>query len=140
MGKPKRARSDVEIPDKQFFRIGEVAKITGLKPYVLRYWETEFPMIRPGKSKSKQRVYQRKDIEIILMIESLLYDEKFTIEGARKRIKEERAERREEKAEAKLKPPPLPEKKGYDDARLKAGLKSIRRKLVDMEALLKKKL
>ena len=76
------------IPDKVYFKIGEVADIVGVKPYVLRYWETEFPDIAPAKSKSKQRLYKRKEVEAILRIRDLLYKEKFTIEGARKRLKE----------------------------------------------------
>ena len=76
------------IPDKVYFKIGEVAEIVGVKPYVLRYWETEFPDIAPAKSKSKQRLYKRKEVEMILRIRDLLYKEKFTIEGARKRLKE----------------------------------------------------
>src|SRR5262249_44712472 len=77
-----------KIPDKVYFKIGEVADIVGVKPYVLRYWETEFPDIAPAKSKSKQRLYKRKEVEMILRIRDLLYKEKFTIEGARKRLKE----------------------------------------------------
>ena len=76
------------IPDKLYFKIGEVAEIVGVKPYVLRYWETEFPDIAPGKSKSQQRLYKRKEVEMILSIRDLLYKEKFTIEGARQRLKE----------------------------------------------------
>jgi len=75
------------IPDKLYFKIGEVAEIVGVKPYVLRYWETEFPDIAPGKSASKQRLYKRKEVELILRIRDLLYKEKFTIDGARKQIK-----------------------------------------------------
>ncbi len=75
------------IPDKLYFKIGEVAKIIGVKPYVLRYWETEFPDIAPGKSKTNQRLYKRKEVERILQIKELLYREKYTIEGARKRLK-----------------------------------------------------
>ncbi|MDX1386106.1 MAG: MerR family transcriptional regulator [bacterium] len=76
------------IPDKLYFKIGEVADIVGVKPYVLRYWETEFPEIAPSKSKSKQRLYKRREVETILKIRDLLYNEKFTIEGARQRLKE----------------------------------------------------
>jgi len=75
------------IPDKLYFKIGEVAEIVGVKPYVLRYWETEFPEIAPGKSASKQRLYKRKEVELILRIRDLLYRDKFTIDGARKQIK-----------------------------------------------------
>lgn len=92
------------IPDKVFFKIGEVSRITELKPYVLRYWETEFPFIRPTKTKTNQRVYERCDIETILLIKKLLYEEKFTIEGARSRLKELRGQR-ESEGKAKTKEP-----------------------------------
>ncbi len=76
------------IPDKLFFRIGEVAKLLDVKPYVLRYWETEFPMVAPVKSATGQRVYKRVDVEMLFLIKSLLYTERYSIEGARKRIRE----------------------------------------------------
>ena len=79
--------SKVTIPNKLFFKIGEVAELAGVEPYVLRYWETEFS-IKPSKSKKQQRLYQRRDIESILRIKKLLYEERYTIEGARKRLKE----------------------------------------------------
>lgn len=72
------------IPDKLFFKIGEVAEIAGIEPHVLRYWESEFPQLRPAKNRSGQRTYQRKDVETVLEIKRLLYTEKFTIAGARK--------------------------------------------------------
>lgn len=75
------------IPDKLYFKIGEVSHLTGLKPYVLRYWQTEFPEIAPVKSRTNQRLYRKKDVELVLKIRSLLYEEKFTINGARKRLK-----------------------------------------------------
>ncbi len=77
-----------EIPEKTYYRIGEVARYTGIKPYVLRFWETEFKMMVPPKSRSRQRMYRRRDIETILIIKELLYRERFTIEGARKRLVE----------------------------------------------------
>lgn len=78
----------MEIPDnKRFFRIAEVSRIIGVKPYVLRYWETEFPALRPKRADSRQRVYKKEDIETIIEIKKLLYEEKLTIEGARKRLK-----------------------------------------------------
>lgn len=76
------------IPDKLYFRIGDVAEIVGVKPYVLRYWESEFPMISPEKSSSNQRVYRRVDVETVILIKKLLYEERYSIEGARKRIRE----------------------------------------------------
>lgn len=73
----------VEIPNKLYFRIGDVGRLTGIKAYVLRYWETEFPMLKPKKSGTNQRLYRRKDVEMVLEIKRLLYDQRFTIEGAR---------------------------------------------------------
>ncbi|NIV50270.1 MAG: MerR family transcriptional regulator [Gammaproteobacteria bacterium] len=75
-------------PEKRYYRIGEVARITGVKPYVLRYWESEFRWMAPPKSRSKQRLYRKRDIDMILLIKKLLYEERFTIEGARKRLRE----------------------------------------------------
>jgi len=78
----------MKIPeDKRYFRIGEVSRIIGVEPYVLRYWESEFPQIRPSRADSKQRTYQKKDLELIKEIKRLLYEEKLTLEGARKRLK-----------------------------------------------------
>src|SRR4051794_1157928 len=76
------------IPDRLYFRIGDVADLVGVKPYVLRYWETEFPMISPQKSASGQRVYRRSDVETVLLIKHLLYEERYSIDGARKRLRE----------------------------------------------------
>ena len=75
-----------EIPNKLYFRIGDVSRIAGVKPYVLRYWETEFPAIGPKKSGSNHRLYRRKDVELILDIKRLLYQDRYTIEGARKHL------------------------------------------------------
>jgi DNA-binding transcriptional MerR regulator len=72
-----------EIPDKLYFRIGEVASLLGVEPYVLRYWESEFPSLAPKKSGTGHRLYRRKDVELLLKIKHLLYDKRFTIEGAR---------------------------------------------------------
>jgi DNA-binding transcriptional MerR regulator len=76
--------SPAEIPNKLYFKIGEVARLTGVKPYVLRYWETEFTGLGPKKSGTNQRQYRRKDVELVLEIKRLLYEKRFTIEGARK--------------------------------------------------------
>lgn len=75
------------IPDKLYFRIGEVAKLAELEPYVLRFWETEFPGLRPGKSTTGQRLYRRREVELVLQIKSLLHEQGFTIAGARKKLK-----------------------------------------------------
>ncbi len=72
-----------EIPDKLYFRIGDVSKLAGVKAFVLRYWETEFPQLSPRKSGTGHRLYRRKDVETVLDIKRLLYEERFTIEGAR---------------------------------------------------------
>lgn len=89
---PKRSRSaadDLDLgSDKLYFKIGEVADIVGVPAYVLRYWETEFKAIKPQKSRSAQRVYRRRDVETLLKIKQLLYVDKFTIAGARQRLKE----------------------------------------------------
>jgi DNA-binding transcriptional MerR regulator len=80
------------IPDKLFFRIGEVSQLVGVEPYVLRYWESEFPGLSPKKSNTGQRMFRRKDVELLLNIKQLLYDKKFTIEGARKALRSEKAD------------------------------------------------
>ena len=88
---PRRASAPVDpstIPDKPFFKIGEAARLCAVKPYVLRYWETEFHSIRPQKTRSRQRLYRRKDIELLLTIRDLLYGQRFTIQGARARLRE----------------------------------------------------
>lgn len=79
---------DIQIPDKLYFKIGEVAELTGIKPHVLRYWESEFKAIRPTKSRSKQRMYRRQDIELVLRLKDLLYNQGFTIAGARKQLRQ----------------------------------------------------
>jgi DNA-binding transcriptional MerR regulator len=79
---------DFQIPDKLYYKIGEVAKFTGVKTHVLRYWETEFKAIRPNKSRSNQRLYRKRDVELILHLKDLLYNQGFTIAGARKKLRE----------------------------------------------------
>jgi DNA-binding transcriptional MerR regulator len=77
------------IPEKLFFRIGEVCDLIKVQPHVLRYWETEFPMLAPQKNRAGQRVYRRKDVEMVLRIHDLLYEDKFTIAGAKKKLLDE---------------------------------------------------
>jgi DNA-binding transcriptional MerR regulator len=78
-----------EIPDKLYFRIGEVAGLLAVEPYVLRYWETEFPSLAPKKSGTGHRLYRRKDVELLLRIKHLLYDKRYTIEGARHSLRDD---------------------------------------------------
>ncbi len=80
------------IPDKFYFKIGEVSAILGVKPYVVRFWETEFHLA-PAKNSSRHRVYRRQEVETLLEIKRLLYDERFTIEGAQKKLKERMKEK-----------------------------------------------
>jgi DNA-binding transcriptional MerR regulator len=84
MPEPATGEQRPEIPDKLYFRIGEVSRLAGIKPYVLRFWETEFSSLGPKKSGKGHRLYRRKDVELVLEIKRLLYDKRYTIEGARK--------------------------------------------------------
>jgi DNA-binding transcriptional MerR regulator len=94
----KTDAGDVVIPDKIYFRIGEVSRLLSLPSYVLRFWETEFPQLKPSKSSTGQRMYRRSDVENALHIKKLLYEQGFTIAGARQQLR----------AEAKRKQNPLP--------------------------------
>jgi DNA-binding transcriptional MerR regulator len=94
----KTASGEVVIPDKLYFRIGEVGRLCGLPCYVLRFWETEFPQLKPSKGSTGQRMYRRVDVENVLRVKRLLYEEGFTIAGARQHLK----------AETKRKQSPLP--------------------------------
>ncbi len=104
------------IPDKNFFRIGEVSRILRVKPYVVRYWESEFRTVRPVRTSAQQRLYRRQDVEELLAIKQLLYKEGFTIAGARKRLSElkrENAEAEEQTYRSQL----LKIKKGLQELR-----------------------
>ncbi len=92
--------TSVEVPDRLYFRIGEVSDITGVPPYVLRYWESEFPALQPKKSGGGQRLYRKRDVVMVLEIKKLLYQERYTVAGARRRLaeREERARRLELRA------------------------------------------
>lgn len=121
------------LPNKLYFRIGEVAKIVGVKPYVLRYWETEFTILRPGKTPSHHRLYRRRDVETLLEIKKLLYEERFTIAGAKKKLKDN--EMREE-IEMALSLPVIessPHSQPYDHLQL---LRDIREDLQTLHAML----
>jgi DNA-binding transcriptional MerR regulator len=80
------SETTLRIPDKLYFKIGEVAELTGIKPHVLRYWESEFAPFRPVKNRNQQRLYRRKDIELVLRLKDLLYNQGFTISGAKKKL------------------------------------------------------
>ncbi len=82
------SNGEPEIPQKELFRIGEVSRLTDTKAFVLRYWETEFPMLQPGKTPAGHRLYRPADVEMVLRIKRLLYDEGFTIAGARRHLRE----------------------------------------------------
>lgn len=110
---------EVVIPDKLYFRIGEVSELCHLPAYVLRFWETEFPQLKPVKSSTGQRMYRRRDLETVLHIKELLYDEGFTIAGARQHL---RAESRAPKSQAPL---PFPKQSAAELKRLRQGLQDI---------------
>jgi DNA-binding transcriptional MerR regulator len=116
--KPNRS-SELIVPDKLYFRIGEVSELCRLPAYVLRFWETEFPQLKPVKSSTGQRMYRRKDVEAVLRIKKLLYEEGFTIAGARQQL---RAESKTEKNQAPL---PFPVQSSADLKRIRHGLQEI---------------
>jgi DNA-binding transcriptional MerR regulator len=113
---PAASELPLEVPDRLYFRIGEVSTITGVPPYVLRYWESEFPALQPRKSGGGQRLYRKRDVAMILEIKKLLYQERYTVAGARRRMteREERARRLEARAAIQ---------------RLRAGLEGILKQL-----------
>ena len=127
---------DKAIPNKLFFKIGEVCEITDTQPYVLRYWESEFPALAPAKNSSGQRIYRRKDIETVLRIKQLLYDEGFTIAGAKKRLESEAGGRgptpENPVSQPEAGPPPPP------DDRTRAVLLEVKDQLREMLTLLNK--
>jgi len=119
------ARRALEKSDKLYYRIGEVAELTGVKPYVLRYWESEFRWMAPGKSRANQRLYRKQDIETILLIKKLLYEERFTIAGAKKRLKE--LGTGTERAAALAAPPPMdPDDWAGNLREIKSELEAVR--------------
>ena len=127
-----------DIPDKLYFRIGEVARLAGIKPYVLRFWETEFPVLGPRKSGTGHRLYRRKDVEMVLEIKRLLYEQRFTIEGARKFL--EAKPKAAAAAAAAAKPAKASSKRAKAQANLFDGssaLDSVRKELREILQLLK---
>jgi DNA-binding transcriptional MerR regulator len=110
---------EIVVPDKLYFRIGEVARLCRLPAYVLRFWETEFPQLKPVKSNTGQRMYRRKDVEAVLQVKKLLYEQGFTIAGARQQL------RMEGKAEKHQSPLPFPSSSAADLRRIRHGLQEI---------------
>ena len=111
-----------QLPDKLFFKIGEVADIVGVKPHALRYWETEFPALRPKKTRGAHRQYSRKDVELAMLIRQLLHDEGYTIPGARKRIRDLGRHQRSSP----------PEPRAQREVGLRAELLGLREQLVEL--------
>jgi DNA-binding transcriptional MerR regulator len=110
---------DIVVPDKLYFRIGEVSSLCRLPAYVLRFWESEFPQLKPVKSSTGQRMYRRKDVDSVLRIKQLLYEEGFTIAGARQQL------RSEVKGAKKQPPLPFPAPAGVDLKPIRQGLNEI---------------
>ncbi len=117
----------VRIPDKLYFRIGEVSDLTGIKPYVLRYWETEFDIVKPTKTPKNQRLYKRKEVELIFEIKRLLYEEKFTIAGAKKVMHEKFRTRAEDQL-------PL----NFQDEKSHEFLVQLRKEILSIKELVEK--
>ena len=122
-----------QIPDRLYFRIGDVSELVGVEPYVLWFWETEFPMLQPKKGQTGHREYKRKDVELLLEIKRLLYDEGFTISGARKAIKDRARSRKKrdlgEQAQLQLIP---------EHPNLLPALKEVKKELREILTILKK--
>lgn len=113
----------VEIPNKLYFRIGDVSRLTGIKAYVLRFWENEFPSLNPKKSGTNQRLYRRKDVEMVLEIKHLLYEKRYTIEGARTFLQQNKGKAPkpvEKKAPAPKQTALFPEPAGVDPQQLES--------------------
>ncbi len=117
-------KKEPSIPEKLYYKIGEVSEITGIEPYVLRYWESEFRIVSPSRTHSKQRLYRKKDLELILEIKKLLYEEKFTIAGAKKKLQRIKGAKEQQ---MKLE---LPEKK------FREALIRVKKELEDLHGLL----
>jgi DNA-binding transcriptional MerR regulator len=124
----QRAPQKTEIPDKLYFRIGEVARLCSVAPYVLRFWETEFTQLKPNKSGTGQRLYRRRDVEMALRVKRLLYDEGYTIAGARQAIQAETRSKRGGQPEL-----PLPQQSVQQ---LETRLHKVRKELREILSML----
>jgi DNA-binding transcriptional MerR regulator len=118
-GRKTRKSSEIVIPEKLYFRIGEVAELCRLPAYVLRFWESEFPQLKPVKSTTGQRMYRRKDVESVLRIKELLYEQGFTIAGARQQFRSELHDHK------KQHPLPFPGQRPADLVHIRHGLQEI---------------
>ncbi len=138
---------DVAIPEKQYFKIGEVSEILDVEPYVLRYWESEFKILKPTRTRARQRLYHKRDLELLMEIKHLLYDEKFTIAGAKKRLQEMRKQQSAEKRgkkPTKMKAPSVAVEANPDranellseDSDYKEILMEIKKELKELRAIL----
>ncbi len=137
---PKKAEKKPEAneasADRDFYKIGEVCEMTDTQPYVLRFWESEFPQLAPRKNRSGQRVYQRKDIDLILKIRTLLYEEEYTIAGARKKLDEDGAASGPSPASNTKAGSAASKSASRTDRRLLATLRKIRQELRSVRDLL----
>ena len=124
-GGKKKSTTEITIPDRLYFRIGDVSELLHLPAYVLRFWETEFPQLKPTKSSSGQRMYRRREVELALRIKTLLYDNGFTIAGAREQLK---LEAKPAKTQSAL---PFPKPAGD-----KNGLRRVRQELQELLTML----
>jgi len=115
----KNKAGEIYIPDKLYFRIGEVATLCRLPAYVLRFWETEFPQLKPVKSSTGQRMYRKRDVESVLRIKQLLYEQGFTISGARQQL---RSETKSDKTQATI---PFPARSAAELQHIRQGLREI---------------
>lgn len=114
--------SQTELPDKLFFKIGEVAQLVGVKPHVLRYWESEFPALKPMKTRGSHRMYRRKDVELAVLLRRLLHQEGLTVAGAKKRLKELGRHRVQSE----------PDPEAVREVSLRAEFLSLRKQLADL--------
>lgn len=131
----------IAIPEKQYFKIGEVSEILNVEPYVLRYWESEFKILKPTRTRARQRLYHKKDLELLMEIKHLLYDEKFTIAGAKKRLQEMKkqsaAEKRAKKGEKTVKTKEEPPSEGTEETQNNFERSDYREILLEIKKELK---
>ena len=118
-GGNKQKSDEILIPDKLYFRIGEVASLCHLPAYVLRFWESEFPQLKPVKSSTGQRMYRKRDVESVLRIKQLLYEQGFTVSGARQQL---RVETKSDKSQAAI---PFPAQSAPELQNIRQGLREI---------------